>query len=143
LDVVQPELIDAENVAWSDTHGYAGSYDAILRVKVDPETLKADPQGEAVTIMGDWKTGSKTYPDVALQLSAYAHADRIIDAEGNSRPMLETQGAAVLHVTADQWAFKSVRCDEEVYSYFLECLRFFNATRGWNHGKESLDKRVL
>lgn len=143
LEAVQPELVDAENIAWSDTHQYAGSYDAILRIKVDPETLKIDQQGEAVTVLGDWKTGAKTYPDVALQLAAYAHADRIVDAEGASRPMVATQGAAVLHVTKDQWNFKSVRSDEEVHAMFLSCLTFFSAVRGWNHGRESLDKKVL
>ncbi|MGY1440133.1 hypothetical protein [Streptomyces reniochalinae] len=37
LEAVNPELVRAEDVAWSETHDYAGSFDAMLRVWLDDE----------------------------------------------------------------------------------------------------------
>ncbi|MFJ9671098.1 hypothetical protein ACIRP5_09970 [Streptomyces sp. NPDC101221] len=121
LDVVQPELIRAEDVAWSDTHKYAGSFDALLRIK--------DEDGSPVTVIADWKTSKATYPDVALQMAAYGFADRLIDPDGNSEPMPHIDAAAVLHVTPDQWAFKPVRFDAEVYGHFLTLRKTFDWDR--------------
>jgi hypothetical protein len=121
LEVVQPELIRAEDVAWSDTHKYAGSFDALLRVK--------DEDGQLVTVIADWKTGKGTYADVALQMAAYGFADRLIDPEGNSVPMPPIDAAAVLHITADQWSFKPVRFDAEVFDHFLTLRKTFEWDR--------------
>jgi hypothetical protein len=128
LEVVQPELVRAEDVAWSDTHNYAGSFDAILRIKLN-EDGKPDPQGEPALVVADWKTSKSTYADVALQMAAYAHADRIIDPEGNSSPMPAVDGACVLHVTPEQWALKPVRIDDEVFDFFLTLRKVFNWDR--------------
>lgn len=121
LDACQPELISAEDVMWSDTHNYAGSSDAILRVE--------DADGTPVIVMADWKTSKDTYPDVALQLSAYGHADRIINADGTSTPMPVIEAGAVLHVTAERWALKPVKIDAEVFDYFLALRRVFDWDR--------------
>lgn len=118
LDVVQPELIRAEDVAWSDTHKYAGSFDALLRIK--------DEDGTPVTVIADWKTGKATYPDVALQMAAYGFAERLIDPDGNSTPMPHIDTAAVLHITPEQWAFKPVRFDAEVFGHFLTLRKTFD-----------------
>ncbi|MFC4494054.1 hypothetical protein ACFPA8_07900 [Streptomyces ovatisporus] len=131
LSAVQPELVSAEDVAWSDTHGYAGSYDAELLVKVDPETGKLDQQGEAIRLMSDWKTGKNTYPDVALQLSAYAYADRVISPDGSTRPMPTFDGGLVVHVTSEKWAAKPARVNEELHGVFLSALAFFHTVRQW------------
>jgi hypothetical protein len=124
LDGVQPELVRAEDVAWSDTHEYAGSFDGILRLKLDDKG-KPDPQGETALVMADWKTSKSTYPDVALQMSAYAHADKIVDPQGNEEPMPDFDGAVVLHITEDQAAFKPVRIDQEVFDHFTTLRRTF------------------
>ncbi|MFG3200352.1 hypothetical protein ACGFYT_30010 [Streptomyces sp. NPDC048208] len=121
MDAVQPELIRAEDVAWSDTHKYAGSFDALLSIK--------DEDGARVTVIADWKTSKATYPDVALQMAAYGFADRLIDPDGNSAPMPHIDAAAVLHITADQWAFKPVRFDAEVFEHFLTLRRTFDWDR--------------
>jgi hypothetical protein len=121
LDVVRPRLLRAEDVAWSDTHKYAGSFDALLEVE--------DDDGTPLVVMADWKTSKATYPDVALQLSAYANADRLIDPEGNSVPMPRIDAAAVLHITPDQWAFKPVRLDDEIFGYFLTLRKVFDWDR--------------
>jgi hypothetical protein len=129
LDTVQPELVRAEDVAWSDTHQYAGSFDAMLRLFLD-ENGNPDPHGEPALVVADWKTSKATYPDVALQMSAYAHADRIISADGTSEPMPDFDGAVVLHVTPEQWALKPVRIDShDVFATFLRLREVFNWDR--------------
>jgi hypothetical protein len=124
LDAVQPELVRAEDVAWSDTHEYAGSFDGILRLKLD-ENGKPDPLGETALVMADWKTSKATYPDVALQMAAYAHADKIVAPDGSEEPMPAFDGAVVLHITDTQAAFKPVRIDQDVYDHFLYLRRTF------------------
>ena len=115
LDTVQPELISAEDVMWSDTYGYAGSSDAILRIQ--------DAEHGSTVVIVDWKTSRDTYPDVALQLAAYAHADVIVTPDGEESPMPEIQAGAVLHVTPERWALKPVRIDDEVFQIFLTLRR--------------------
>lgn len=121
LDTVQPELVSAEDVMWSDTHNYAGSSDAILRV--------TDETVGPVLVMADWKTSAKAYPDVALQLTAYSRADRIISPDGSSRPMPEIAAGAVLHVTPERWEFIPVRVDDEVFRFFLALREIFEWER--------------
>lgn len=129
LTVVRPELVRAEDVCWSDTHGYAGSFDAILRVRLDDEG-RADPvNGTPHLLMVDWKTSKASYPDVALQLSAYANADRIVAPDGTSEPMPKVDGAAVFHITPDGWVLKPVRIDDEIFGIFLTLRRVFEWDR--------------
>lgn len=127
---VNPELIRAEDIAWSDAHNYAGSFDGILRVWLDEDgNIVPDRSGEPHELIVDWKTSKDTYPDVALQMAAYAHADVIIDADGKRSPMPDFDGAAVLHITPEQWAFKPVNISAEVFGYFLHLREIFNWDR--------------
>lgn len=126
LEAVNPELVRAEDIAWSETHGYAGSFDAILRIWLDADGKPTpDRSGSPHLVVTDWKTSKATYPDVALQLSAYARADFIVDSEGNREPMPAFDGGAVLHLTPDKWEFKPVRIDDDVFSFFLALRRLF------------------
>ncbi|GAA0431038.1 hypothetical protein [Streptomyces luteireticuli] len=131
LDKVNPELVRAEDVAWSDEHQYAGSFDAILNVWLDKRGKPTpDRSGERHTVIADWKTSRATYPDVALQMSAYAHADRLVDAQGVSVPMPDFDGACVLHITDETWAFKPVRINRaDVFSAFLHLRGAFTWDR--------------
>ncbi|MER7922165.1 hypothetical protein ABTY96_03340 [Streptomyces sp. NPDC096057] len=114
LQEVQPEFLYLEETVWSDTHKYAGSFDAIARV-----------DGEVAVL--DWKTSKAVYDSVALQLSAYRHADRIILADtGESVPVPEMVGGAVLHVRPEGWQFVPVKCDDEIFEYFLSLRNTFN-----------------
>ncbi|WP_235438023.1 hypothetical protein [Kitasatospora griseola] len=128
LDTVQPELIRAEDVAWSDRYKYAGSFDALLRIK--------DDDGTPTVVMADWKTSKDTYPEVALQMCAYGYADWIIDPDGNREPMPHVDAAAVLHITDDKWAFKPVRFDDAVFDVFVHLRQIFD----WD---KELSKTVL
>jgi len=128
LDAVQPELVRAEDVAWSDTHRYAGSFDGILRLRLD-EYGKPDPQGDPALVIADWKTGKNTYPDVALQMAAYAHADKVIAPDGSEAPMPKFDGAVVLHITDEQAAFKPVKISAPVFDHFLHLRSTFDWDR--------------
>ncbi|KAF4408639.1 hypothetical protein [Streptomyces lycii] len=129
LQTVQPELLYAEDIAWSDTHEYAGSPDTIVRVKLDPAG-KPDQAGDPFTVVLDNKTGKSTYPEVGLQNSAYEHADRLILADGTSVPVPEIDGGMVLHITPDQWSLKPVRTNrEDVFATFLHLREIFRWDR--------------
>jgi hypothetical protein len=134
LEAVNPELVRAEDVAWSYEHEYAGSFDAILRIWVEvlpSGKLKITPDrsGTPILVMVDYKTSKDIHSDVALQLAAYRYADVIIDTEGNETPMPEIDSAAVLHVTDSQWTFKGVRADRAVHDHFLNLRKTFNWVR--------------
>lgn len=135
LDRVQPELVRAEDVAWSDTHEYAGSFDAMLRLKLD-ENGKPDPAGETALVIADWKTSKGTYPDVALQMSAYANADEVVSPDGTREAMPAFDGAVVLHITDEAWEFMPVRIDGDVFAHFLHLRQTFE----WDR---SVSKTVL
>lgn len=128
LDAVQPELIRAEDTAWSSTHEYAGSFDAILRLRLD-DNGKPSPDGDPAVVIADWKTSRSTYPEVALQMSAYASADEVIAPDGAAEPMPAVDGACVLHITQDNWAFKPVRIDRPVFETFLHLRAIFDWDR--------------
>ncbi|MEV8015655.1 hypothetical protein AB0O76_04705 [Streptomyces sp. NPDC086554] len=130
MAAVNPQLVRAEDVAWSDTYGYAGSFDVVMYVWLDENgDPTPDRSGEKHLIMGDWKTSKSTYPDVALQMSAYMNADFIIDPDGNREPMPEFDGAAVLHITDETWAFKPVVTDAAVFAEFLRLRGTFDWDR--------------
>lgn len=131
MTAVNPELVRAEDVCWSDTHGYAGRFDVWLRIWLseDGQRITPDRSGHPHLILGDWKTGKSTYPDVALQLSAYANADFILDADGAKHPMPEFDGAAVLHITDEDWAFKPVDIGPDVFAHFLHLRATFDWDR--------------
>jgi hypothetical protein len=114
LAEIQPTFLYLEETVWSDTHRYAGSFDAIATI-----------DGE--TVLLDWKTSKSVYDSVALQLSAYRYADRIILAEnGESVDVPAMAGGAVLHVRPEGWQLVPVKCDEEIYSHFLSLRHTFD-----------------
>ncbi|MEV7358262.1 hypothetical protein [Kitasatospora sp. NPDC091276] len=129
LDAVRPELVRAEDIAWSDSHQYAGSFDAIIRVRLGEDGKPDHVNGEWHTLIVDWKTSKSTYPDVALQMAAYAHADKIIAPDGTAEPMPEFAGAAVLHITPEGWAFKPVDISRDVFDVFLTLRKVFDWDR--------------
>lgn len=81
----EPEFLAAEEMVYSH-HGYAGTFDAIVRIA-----------GEVWML--DYKTSKGVYGETALQLAAYANADFIGRAGDPARyaiPAIEQYG--VVHI---------------------------------------------
>ncbi len=135
LAMVKPQLVRAEDVAWSDTYKYAGSFDAWLRLRVwltpegkwvlDPDGLH--PESFWVDVIADWKTSKSVWPSVALQMGGYAGADFIISPDGQREAMPVFDGAVVLHITPDGWTLYPVYSDQlgKAFGYFLHLRELF------------------
>lgn len=133
LEVWQPEFLHLEDTVWSDTVGYAGSFDSIFRVTVD---------GNPLTVIGDWKTTrSGVHEEVALQLTAYAMADYILQPDGTQEPIPNLDGAAVLHVRPEGWRLVPVKISEKFFDVFKALLvvhRWEKELKGSAVGREIL-----
>ena len=81
-------------------------------------------------VITDIKTGkSGAWPDVALQLSAYANADYLIDASGERRPLPQIDAAAVLTVRPDEYRLIPVRLGDDVFDTFKALIEVSK----WEH----------
>ena len=99
-------FLEVESTVWSDQFGYAGTLDSIATI-----------DGENILL--DIKTGaSGVWPDVALQLNAYAKADCLIEADGTRRDMPEIHGAAAVAVRPDKYELIPVRLGDDLFEVF-------------------------
>jgi hypothetical protein len=103
------EFYETEVTVWSDTHGYAGTLDAIARIE------------DEVVIL-DYKTGKSVYSEVALQLNAYRNADCILDPDGTRRELPEVEAGAVLHLRADKAELIPVRLGDDIFDVFKNLI---------------------
>jgi len=135
-----PTFLMAEAPCYSLTYHYAGTLDAI--VEIDGRTCVMDVK---TTDRGpDSPKARPPYPEVALQLCAYARAESVglgpasQQYSGNRRyyvlpddaptePMPETDGGLVLVISPEDYRLIPVRIDDEVWRAFLavrEVARF-------------------
>lgn len=138
LDEFAPGFEAAELAVYSPTYGYAGTLDGIAtiggrRVVYDIKTTRkvTDSRGNP----------SGPYPEVALQLAAYRHAELaatwrprryerfrrryyLLSAteQAASVPVPETDGAVVIHVSPAALTVRPVRTDTEVFRAFLHTI---------------------
>lgn len=85
LEDFKPDFQLVEATVFNVAEGYAGTLDAVARVG-------------GRTFLFDWKTGKDIYPDVALQLAAYEHAESVLMRDGSTAPMPPVDGCAALHL---------------------------------------------
>jgi len=109
-----PAWLAAEQTVFSDTHGYAGTFDLLGRL---------DSQPGAVLL--DVKTGGRIYPEVALQLAAYANADFIGHPDGTTGLLPAISAGLVLHLRPGGYELHPVPIDEPVFAAFLAALGVF------------------
>lgn len=116
-----PEFLYIEETVWSETHGYAGSFDWIAKLR------KRDNE----IVVGDNKTTrSGVHEEVALQMAAYSFADYIVGPTGEKIPMPEITSGAVLHVRPDAAQLVPTRVDRDLFEgWFLPLLRVFDWER--------------
>lgn len=105
-----PQFSHNETTVWNRTHGYAGTLDWIAGIN-------------GIVTLGDTKTGKGVYPETALQLAALAHAEFIIDPDGNETPMPAVDQLAVLHLRPRSWSLVPVDSGEASWEAFLAAKR--------------------
>ena len=134
----QPDYKAAEMTVYSPTYGYAGTLDAVLhvggqRVVADYKTSRDDVDDRGKP-KGPW-------PDVALQLAAYRHAEfaaawrvrrfeqyrrRYYLLGDNERAdaveIPDVDGGLCLYITPQRCEAHFVRCDAEVFEAFLDAV---------------------
>lgn len=121
VEQYQPKWVESEFTVWSDKFGYAGTADWCAYI------------GNAL-VLGDTKSGKEVYDDVALQLSALAHADFILEANGNERPLPQFERYAVLHVRPRGAKLIPVEGIDAAFKAFLGLKELFDFERE-NGGK--------
>jgi AraC-like DNA-binding protein len=150
--VWQPKYLAAEAAVYNRTYGYAGTLDAIA--EIDGQTVLLDYKSSRKSTGSDGKP-SGPYPEVALQLAAYRHAEIVAtwrarrfekyrrryyllnEAEAIiGEPMPEVDGCVVLHLTPEHADLYPIRADDAVFEKFLFTLECF----GWLQG---LSKQVI
>lgn len=140
--VMAPRFVATEAEVYSRRHKYAGQTDAILELSLgallDLEQSfpaewrdRAEARDGVLRVMVDYKTGKGVYPEAALQLNAYAHADFLGMPNGAEAPLPELDALAVLHLQPNAWRLVPVRLDPEVFTAFLyvrEVFRWLEVT---------------
>jgi hypothetical protein len=126
----EPEFLLAEAPVYNVTRGYAGTLDAIVRI--DGRALVCDikttPHGP------DSGRARPPYPEVALQLTLYRHAELVglladrreinykryyvFDPEAmHTEPMPETEGGVCVVVSPEDYLVVPVDTSERVWDY--------------------------
>jgi hypothetical protein len=105
----QPEYEMVEAPVFSREFGYAGTLDAIVRL----------PSQGGKRYLLDYKTGTRTFADHALQLAAYRHAEFVgIRATHEEVPMPHTAGGAILLVNQDRCKLHVWPCSDDEFKVF-------------------------
>lgn len=152
LQVWQPVYESVEMTVFSPEWGYAGTTDLIATF-------------DGMRLIGDYKSTAKAkdakgkptgpYPEVALQLSAYANAELAAvwkprkfekfsrrtyllgpDEREMAVPVPKVDGGVVIHITPAACVAYPVAIGEQVFDTFLYCLECFR----WQSG---LSKTVI
>ena len=136
LSALRLEVIAVEVPVFSRSESYAGTVDAIVRGDAT--------RGEKWLL--DWKSGKGVWPDMALQLSAYAHAEwagYYAGPETSYRadlwqpvtPSWSRSKALIAHITDSEWSAYVVPVDGPVWDAFrgLRVSKRWTDTLGQKH----------
>lgn len=113
LDEWQPRPVLVEATVANLRWGYAGQLDLVADL----------PNGERAVL--DLKTSKGVYPDMAVQVGAYRHAEVYLDDDGNEQPMsgLGITTSYIVHVRASGYQVIPVDSGEDTsYKTFLHLL---------------------
>jgi hypothetical protein len=112
---LQPEYLATELPVFSREHGYAGTADIYAKIK-----------GKVCVI--DIKTGKAIWPEVALQLAAYARAEFGV-LEGGEIPTPVCERGYVLHLTDKGYELRRAVIGDESFAAFLAALDMYRWLR--------------
>lgn len=107
-----PVFLENEATVYSTTHGYAGTMDAMLEI-----------DGNVYVV--DTKTGKSVWPEAALQLAAYRHADFIGRIGGREDAIPPCSGGFILHIRPRGFKVIPVDTGPQVFDTFLSALDMF------------------
>jgi len=117
LDDWRPEYLATEATVFNRTQAYAGTLDAVMRLRIG---------GQLLTVLTDYKSGNNVYPEVGLQLAAYRNAEFVGLPDGVTEAQLPLIDAgAVLHIRPKGYRLRLVRIDDEIYRAFLHAREVF------------------
>jgi hypothetical protein len=116
LDKSGAKILTTERQIWNLGIGYAGTFDLLVELR----------NGEIIVV--DLKTGRSTYPEHALQLTAYALADFV--GENDVVDPIATKwlnaasGMALLHLSENEWTWQRVEVTPAMFTAFIGLLDF-------------------
>jgi hypothetical protein len=120
-DEWKPEELLVETIVAHRRYRYMGTLDLVARL--------ADDQ----TWLLDWKTtASGIWPESALQLAAYRHAEFYVDSDAKEQPLPEIDRAGCVWLRADGYDVVPVQADADTFRTFLyaqQVARFADAQR--------------
>jgi hypothetical protein len=103
----EPQFEIVEGTVFSDTWGYAGTFDFLARF-------------DDLLVLGDHKTGKGVYPEVALQIAAARYADRVWNRDtGELTPMPEVAGAIAVHLHVDGYRVVEIDAGRDAFEAFV------------------------
>lgn len=130
----------SEMIVGNRSHLYAGTLDYLLRSPLIADALGVPAHLE---IAGDTKTGGEldvkgVYPEAALQMSAYGHAEFAQLRDGSRVPMPPVaERGVVLHLRPEGYRLIEANVGDDVFAQFL-AMRALDAA--WT---TDLSKRVI
>lgn len=121
-----PKFEMTEATVCNLTYGWAGTLDAIVRLQTNMDS----------PLVLDYKSGSGVYPETALQLAAYRHAEYVLTPAWTLEPMPKTDGGVVVHLRDDGYDLLPISCGEDIYG-------LFTMVRELHHFQEVTSKKVI
>lgn len=102
----------------SREHWWAGTGD-LIATYTHPNT---DQTGTAIW---DWKSGKAIYPEAAMQLNAYAHAE-FHGLNGEEQPIPTVDAAFGVHLRADGYDVIPLQFGPDIYAEFADIRRTYD-----------------
>ncbi len=123
----RPEFLAAEATVFNTAQAYAGTLDAIAVIPRLDDALPGLGLGE-VPLVIDYKSGNRLYPEVAIQLSAYARGEFVGLPDGVTEaplPEVSPEYGLALHLRPATrqhprgYRLRPVRIGQDVFAHFL------------------------
>jgi hypothetical protein len=108
----EPEVIHSEATVYSREHGYAGTADLIVKMRIGKTTRP---------VVVDFKTSPRIYDETGLQLCAYARADFVGHNDGTEEPLPKgiKDGIAICLKPSGKYEPAAFALTDELFEVFL------------------------
>lgn len=109
---MEPEVLHNEATVFSREHGYAGTADLLVKMRVGKATRN---------VVVDFKTSPRIYDETSLQLCAYSRADFVGMPDGTELPMPKNirHGIAVRLQASGKYEPVPFVLDDELFDVFV------------------------